>query len=209
MRFVQLTALLAFLMPLSAMAADASRPNVVMIISDDQAWTDYGFMGHPAIKTPNLDKLARESATFTRGYVPSSLCRPSLATMVTGLFPHENGITGNDPPKGTDRMLMVKHIRACDTLPRLLAKRGYRSLQTGKWWEGDPVADGGFTHAMTHGDPKRGGRHGDLGLKIGREGLAPIGKFLDDCGDNPFFIWYAPFLPHSPHNPPARLLEKY
>ena len=95
----------------SAVAAE-KLPNIVLILSDDQAWTDYGFMGHPVIETPNLDQLARESALFTRGYVPSSLCRPSLATLATGLYPHEHGITGNDPPKGTNRSQMLKHIQA-------------------------------------------------------------------------------------------------
>ncbi|MFO1096612.1 MAG: sulfatase-like hydrolase/transferase, partial [Planctomycetaceae bacterium] len=68
-------------------SAAAGPPNVLMIVSDDQAWTDYGFMGHPRICTPHLDQLALESAIFTRGYVPMSLCRPSLATIVTGLYP--------------------------------------------------------------------------------------------------------------------------
>jgi len=188
--------------------ARAAQPNVLMIISDDQAWTDYGFMGHDVIETPNLDELARESALFRRGYVPSSLCRPSLATLVTGLFPHQHGITGNDPPRGTDRSKMLKHIQAHPTLPRLLAEEGYLSFQTGKWWEGSHKL-GGFTHGMTHGDPRRGGRHGDLGLKISRTGHQPIEDFLDECGEKPFFIWHAPFLPHTPHNPPQRLLEKY
>jgi uncharacterized sulfatase len=64
---------------------------------------------------------------------------------------------------------------------------------------------------MTHGDPKRGGRHGDVGLTIGRQGLGPIEQFLEftQKEQKPFFLWYAPFLPHRPHNPPARLLEKY
>ena len=188
--------------------ATAGPPNVVLIISDDQAWNDYGFMGHQVVQTPHLDALARQSALFPRGYVPSSLCRPSLMTMITGLYPHEHGITGNDPPRGTDRQEMLKHIKAATTLPELLAEQGYLSLQTGKWWEGSPRL-AGFTHAMTHGDPQRGGRHGDLGLKIGREGLQPIADFLDACDGRPFFLWYAPFLPHSPHNPPARLLSKY
>ena len=61
--------------------ATAAGPNVVLIISDDQAWTDYGFLGHEQIQTPNIDRLARQSLTFTRGYVPDSLCRPSLATI--------------------------------------------------------------------------------------------------------------------------------
>lgn len=185
-----------------------SPPNVVMIISDDQAWNDYGFMGHPVIQTPHLDRLAEQSATFTRGYVPSSLCRPSLATMATGLFPHQHMITGNDPPKGTDRNLMLKHIKNAPSLPRILGEHGYMSLQTGKWWEGAPSL-GGFTHAMTHGDTTRGGRHGDEGLKVGRQGLQPIADFLDETQGNPFFLWYAPFLPHTPHNPPERILKKY
>jgi hypothetical protein len=56
-----------------------SPPNVVLIISDDHHWADYSFMKHPHIRTPNIDRLAAESLTFTRGYVPSSLCSPSLA----------------------------------------------------------------------------------------------------------------------------------
>lgn len=74
-------------------------PNVVLIITDDQAWTDYGFMEHPVIETPNLDRLAARSAVFTRGYVPTALCRPSLATIVTGLYPHQHRICGNDPSR--------------------------------------------------------------------------------------------------------------
>ena len=117
---------------------DAARPpNVVMIISDDQAWTDFGFMGHEEIQTPHLDALAARSLVFERGYVPSSLCRPSLATMITGLYPHEHGITGNDPPKGAARERMLRHIDAAQTLPKLLAPLGYESLQTSKWWEGN------------------------------------------------------------------------
>jgi arylsulfatase A-like enzyme len=69
-----------------------------MIISDDHAWTDYSFMGHPQIRTPNLDRLAAQSLTFRRGYVPSSLCSPSLASILTGLYPHQHRVTSNDPP---------------------------------------------------------------------------------------------------------------
>ena len=73
-------------------ARAAGKPNVVLIISDDQAWTDFGFMGHDVIRTPRLDRLASESAVFPNGYVPTSLCRPSLATMLTGLYGHQNKI---------------------------------------------------------------------------------------------------------------------
>jgi uncharacterized sulfatase len=90
----------------------------------------------------------------------------------------------------------------------LLAEKGYVSFQSGKWWEGN-FKEGGFTAGMTHGDVSRGGRHGDEGLKIGREGLQPVLDFIESRGERPFFLWYAPMLPHQPHNPPQRLLEKY
>jgi arylsulfatase A-like enzyme len=72
---------LAFLLQGPLLAAHPqSPPNVVVIISDDQGFHDFGFMGHPAIKTPHLDKLASESLLFRRGYVTTALCSPSLAS---------------------------------------------------------------------------------------------------------------------------------
>ncbi len=206
-------------------AAELVSPNVVFILSDDQAWSDYGFMGHPEIKTPCLDKLAAESLTFTHGYVPSSLCCPSLASIITGRYPFQHGITGNEPPrpdgvKGNPYLTSPEFLAEVDeltgmmekspTIVKSLAKKGYVSFQSGKWWMGPP-STGGFTSGMTHGDPKRGGRHGDEGLKIGREGMQPIFDFIDasKAAEKPFFLWYAPFLPHAPHNPPQRLLDKY
>src|SRR5438105_2331870 len=154
----------------------AERPNIVMIISDDHAWTDYSFMGHPQLNTPHLDALARQSLAFTHGYVPSSLCCPSLASIISGLYPHQHKVTSNDPiaPRGMKpgefrqsaafqegREIMNRHLEAVPTLPRLLAEAGYISLQTGKWWQGD-FSRGGFTEGMTKGE-----RHGDVGLDIG------------------------------------------
>jgi len=198
----------------------AQPPNVVMIISDDQSWGDYSFMGHPQIHTPNLDKLAAQSLVFTRGYVPSSLCCPSLASMVTGLYPHQHKVTSNDPPIPTGmkgpafqkssaftegRATMTQHLEEVPTLPRLLAQHGYLSLQTGKWWQGH-YSHGGFTHGMTQGQ-----RHGDDGLDIGRKTMQPIYDFLEQAQKEkkPFFVWYAPMMPHQPHNPPDRFLDKY
>ena len=81
------------LLPCSVLAA--APPNIVMIISDDQAWTDYGFMGHPQIRTPHLDRLAAASVVFKRGYVPTALCRPSLMSMITGRSEHSAATTGS------------------------------------------------------------------------------------------------------------------
>ncbi len=196
-----------------------NKPNIVLILSDDQSWTDYSFMGHDSIKTPHLDRLADRSAVFKRGYVPVALCRPSLMTLVSGLYPHVHHVTGNDPSPLKDknpdkynqlRADLIANIDKHPVLPKLLAEQGYLSHQSGKWWEGDPKR-AGFTEGMTRGFPKPGGRHGDDGLKIGRDGMDPVLSFIDQAAEKekPFFLWYAPFLPHSPHNPPARILMKY
>ncbi|MDB2687201.1 sulfatase [Mariniblastus sp.] len=201
-------------------AKTTQQPNIVMIISDDQGWMDYSFMGHPTIETPNLDKLAKQSALFRRGYVPTALCRPSLMTMITGRYAHQHGVTGNDPsPKfskrGTEdndrrRAELITNIGKYPTIAKQLAEHGYRCHQSGKWWEGN-FKQGGFTEGMTRGFPEPGGRHGDDGLKIGREGIEPVTKFIDSAvaDEKPFFVWYAPYLPHFPHTPPERLFEKY
>ncbi|MFT5470039.1 MAG: arylsulfatase A-like enzyme [Verrucomicrobiales bacterium] len=218
-----LTLFVVFVFSVPSTIVAEERPNVVFILSDDQAWNDYGFMGHPHIQTPTLDKLASQSLVYERGYVTAPLCRPSLASLITGLYPHQTGIRGNDPllPEGMTKKnggALSRQLRDRMTAPmashpsfiRSLKENGYATLQTGKWWEGDPKK-GGFTDAMTHGDPAKGGRHGDLGLKIGRETMQPYFDFVDKsiANDQPFFVWYGVFLPHSPHNAPKRFYDKY
>lgn len=203
----------------------ATPPNFLLIVSDDQAWTDYGFMGHAQVRTPRLDRLAAESLCYTRGYVPSSLCCPSLASIITGRYPHEHRVVCNDPPRprgmagsefyrseafreGRDRL--AGFLERWPTLPSALKAKGYLSFQSGKWWL-EHYTRGGFTHGMTGGEPTAGGRHGDVGLEIGRKTLAPIGDFIDSATrlGKPWLVWYAPMMPHDPHTPPGRFLDRY
>ena len=188
-----------------ATAADSKQPNVVLIISDDHAWTDYSFAGHTHARTPNIDRLSAEGLTFTRGYVTTAICSPSLATMLTGLYPHQHGITGNDPVRGQDRADWIEPFFKKPQLPRQLADAGYLTLHTGKYWMKHP-SHVGFTDDMGST-----GRHGGQALSIGRKSMKPIYDFIDKAQrqKKPFFVWYAPFLPHTPHNPPERLLKKY
>ena len=188
---------------LSSGARADARPNVVMIVADDQGWMDFGFLGSKVVRTPHLDRLAADSAVFPNGYVPTSLCRASLATLLTGLYGHQHKICCNDPPDGVDRTAMHPFIRKAPAVPRLLRAAGYRSLQTGKFWEGH-YANAGFTHGMT-----TKGRHGDAGLVIGRQTMKPVYDFIEAGREKPFFLWYAPMMPHEPHNPPERILKKY
>ncbi len=188
----------------------ADRPNVVMILADDQAYRDFGFMGNDLVHTPNIDRLAAESARYPNGYVPMSVCRPSLATLLTGLYPHQHGIHFNHPPPGLSVMRKTmtaaqyeqtrattnRLIENVPTLPRILAEHGYACLQTGKHWEGS-FRTAGFTHGMTLGRPASqlgavtGTRlqsnddwvahgNGDAGLTIGRETMQPIYDFVDE-----------------------------
>ncbi len=224
MMMLRFLTLLAVCVPLSMTAAAAPAapppPNIVMIISDDHLWSDYGFMGHPVIQTPNLDKLAKESLVFTRGYVPGSLCCPSLASMITGKYPHQHKVTSNDPPIPAGikkqafnkspqfeegREVMTRHLEEAGTLTKMLQAKGYLSFQTGKWWQ-KGYERGGFTHGMT-----KGGRHGDEGLDIGRKTMQPVYDFMAEAKkeQKPFLVWYAPMMPHDPHTPPERLLNKY
>lgn len=200
---IRLSPVLCLLLSTNFVRAEEPRPNVVMMIGDDMGWNDYGFMGHEVVKTPHLDRLAAEGALFPNGYVPTSLCRASLATLLTGLYASQHKICCNDPPQGIDRSEMLPFLGKAATIPRLLKEQGYRCLQTGKFWEGH-FSNGGFTHGMT-----TKGRHGDDGLEIGRKTMQPIYDFIQGCGETPFFVWYAPMLPHEPHNPPQRILDKY
>lgn len=169
-----------------------ARPNIVWIIADDQAYTDFGFMGHDIVRTPHLDKLASESAVFPNGYVPSSLCRASLATLITGKYAFDHGICFNNPPEGIPHSMTTSFLEIQRPIPLALQAGGYRSLQTGKFWEG-VYTNGGFTDGMSQGT-----RHGDAGLRIGRKTMEPIRTFLAENKEDPFFIWFAPYLPHAP-----------
>jgi uncharacterized sulfatase len=126
-------------------------------------------------------------------------------------MPHANGITGNDlsgnhPKKGERDALKSQLMGNSLMLPKAISEAGYMTFQTGKLWN-STYAEVGFTDGMT----KTAGRHGDAGLDIGRKGMKPIYDFIKTAkaADKPFFIWHAPFLPHTPHNPPAEIFAKY
>ena len=235
-------ALACLLLATLAAATSASAeppPNVVLILADDQSYQDFGFLGNELVHTPNIDRLAANSARYPNGYVPMSVCRPSLATLLTGLYPHQHGIHFNHPPPGlrTMRSMTAEQYRQTrattdylienvPTLPRVLTEHGYACLQTGKHWEGS-YRTAGFTHGMTLGRPAArlgqvtGTReqtngewvahgNGDAGLVIGREMMQPIFDFINEyAGKQPFFVWYAPFLPHVPFDAPPRFRELY
>lgn len=187
-----------------------ARPNIVLIIADDQNYRDFGFMGSPVAKTPNLDRLAREGTVFPNGYSTSSTERRALASLLTGLYPHQ----WDARVRGLLRSEAIPDerfaIRDFPTLPRILSKAGYATFQAGTYWEGT-FEMGGFSEGMTRemGDDAGLERSGGAGLRIVRDTLEPVYDFLQSHPDEPFFLWLSPSLPHLPHDAPARYRERY
>jgi arylsulfatase A-like enzyme len=171
------------------------RPNIVLVLSDDQDRTHLGFAGHPVARTPALDRWAAQGTVFRNGHT-APRCRPTLAGLLTGRLPHQTGVTANqlDAPLGARALE--------ESLPALLERAGYATYAEGKYWEGDPRA-AGFGHGPLRAEGER--FLNEDGFV--REGQDELFRFLDSVGDRPFFVWYAPQLPHEPRTPPERFTD--
>lgn len=202
-------------------AGAASKPNVLIILTDDQGFGELGATGNPVIRTPNIDRLAGQSVSLTQFHV-MPVCSPTRACLMTGRYNYRTGVV--DTYLG--RSLMHPDET---TLAEMLAAGGYRTGIFGKWHLGDNypmrAMDKGFQESLVlnggglaqPGDPpdpvdERGAyfnatlRHNGAWLKT--EGYvsdvitdAAI-QFIRQESDQPFFV-YLPFnCPHSPHQVP-------
>jgi uncharacterized sulfatase len=181
-------------------------PNIVLIIGDDHGYRDFGFMGSEIAHTPNLDRLAAGGTVFPSGYSTASVCRPALRSLLTGLHPvqfdlREQQLVRKGIP-ASPKTPMRDNFR---TLPALLAERGYTSFQSGKFQEGS-YANAGFSQGMTEAAGKAGRKQG---TRIARETMEPLFSFIDANLEQPFFVWFAPQLPHLPHNAPKKFHTRY
>ena len=109
-------------------ASLADQPNILLIYVDDLGFGDLGSYGHPVIRTPNIDGLAREGMTFTNYYAPSALCSPSRAAVLTGRTPYRTGIK-SWIPEDSGVFLRGEEI----TLAEVLKDEGYATALVGKW----------------------------------------------------------------------------
>jgi arylsulfatase A len=105
-----------------------SSPNVVVFLADDLGWGDLGCYGNRAIKTPNLDRFAREGVRFTQCYAACGVCSPSRSAILTGRTPYRNGVW-RWIPEGSDVHLRTSEV----TLAEQLKGRGYATCHVGKW----------------------------------------------------------------------------
>ncbi|MDB4364955.1 sulfatase-like hydrolase/transferase, partial [Akkermansiaceae bacterium] len=137
--------LLTLLLP--GLLAAADKPNIILVMTDDQGYGPVGRHGHPWIKTPNLDKLYDQSTRLTR-FLVSPTCSPTRSALMTGRHPLKNGITHTILER--ERMALDATI-----LPQVLKTAGYTSGIFGKWHLGDEEAyqphKRGFDEAFIHG----------------------------------------------------------
>ena len=174
------------------------RPNIVLIIADDLAWDDSGPYGNDRIRTPNLDRLAKEGMKFTRAILTASSCSPSRASIITGRYPHRTGAEELHWPVPGEKKTFVEKLRAA----------GYWTAAAGKWHLGKEIRDRFdlIRDVDTSGFQLPGGKAGQAGVfKETTEGDAKSG-----CTDwipllrerpkgRPFFLWLAALDPHRPY----------
>ncbi len=107
----------------TAALGGARRPNILFILSDDHRWDALSHVGHPAARTPNLDRLAREGVLFENAFCTTSLCSPSRASFLTGMYAHTHGVRNNMTPWNN------AHV----TFLEMLHGAGYETGYVGKW----------------------------------------------------------------------------
>lgn len=108
-----------------------ARPNILFFITDDQAQSALSCYGNSILKTPNMDRIGDEGIRFELAFVTNSLCAPSRASFLTGLYSHSHGVTTNGEEPGWFDQQGLR--RDQDTWPKLLREAGYASAVVGKW----------------------------------------------------------------------------
>ena len=135
--------------------AEKTTPNIVFIFADDWGWGDLGCHGHPYLKTPNIDRLAKEGTDFHRFTVASGVCSPSRTAVMTGHFPARYNIDGHFAwvPSNQRRNMPDWLDTNAPLLPKFLKRAGYSTAHYGKWHlANDMIPDSPFPSAYGYDD---------------------------------------------------------
>ena len=94
---VAILGLAVLFVPLAWASTPARKPNIIFILTDDHRWDAMSKLGHPVVETPRLDRLSDEGVHFTNAFVTTSLCSPSRASFLTGMYAHTHGVKQPHP----------------------------------------------------------------------------------------------------------------
>ena len=208
---------------LSVCAIGATRPNIILVMTDDQGYGEVGFHGNKVLKTPNLDRFAAESTELAQFYV-SPMCTPTRSSLMTGRYHFRTG--AHDTYIGRSNMNPQE-----TTIAEVFASAGYRTGIFGKWHLGENypmrAQDQGFQQVVVHGGggigqfadyPKNSYWNptllfNDVFKKT--EGfctdifIEESIQFMSECKGAPFFCYIPLNIPHSPFNVDKEYLEFY
>lgn len=208
----------------AAWAQRRKRPNVVILITDDQGYGDLSIHGNPHLKTPHLDSIGRDGARFTQ-FHSNPVCSPTRASLMTGRYYYRTGVVDT---------YIGRSMMAPDevTIAEVLRGAGYRTGLFGKWHLGDhypmrPI-DQGFERAVNHfgggigqpSDPPGGESYFNPLMQVNGQPqrfngyctdviFAEAMKFIEDNRNQPFFTYIAANAPHTPLEVTEALAEPY
>ncbi len=180
-------------------AKQSAKPNVLFVLCDDLRWNALGCMGHPHLKTPHIDSLAKQGVLFENSFCTTSLCSPSRASILSGLYAHSHGVTDNFTEYPSDMA----------SFPLQLQTAGYETAYLGKYHMGENNDEPrkGFDYFVTH---KGQGKYFDTEFNLnGKERKVLPGYYttvVTDLaeqwlsarrGDKPWMLMIGQKAPHS------------
>ncbi|MCC9600115.1 arylsulfatase [Stieleria sp. JC731] len=196
-------------------SGNSSRPNIVVVLADDQGWGDLSLHGNPNLQTPNIDSLARDGAHLSNFYV-CAVCSPTRAEFLTGRYHNRMGVYSTS--SGGERFDSAEQ-----TIAELFQQAGYQTAAYGKWhsgmqWPYHPNARGfeefyGFCsgHWGHYFDPmlEHNGRITEGKGFIINDLTDHAIRFMQDAGDQPFFVYLPYNTPHSPMQVPQAYWDDF
>ncbi|MFA5689103.1 MAG: sulfatase-like hydrolase/transferase [Kiritimatiellales bacterium] len=211
-----LTAGFGAVLPYLSIQAGIQKPNFIFLFADDLGWGDLGCYGNRQIKTPNIDSLAREGTLFTQGYASASVCSPSRAACLTGLFPARADIHGHfEASKNAARGMPDSLNPELPFLPQILQSAGYKTAHFGKWHLGiEDASLYGFDVAKT----TNGGGKDRYKMPNGFDCFFRDSSevcvndsitFLEENHARPFYLQLWFLEPHAPNLPHEQFIKLY
>lgn len=189
-------------------AAIKNKPNIIFIFADDFGWGDISLHGHPDIRTPNIDRLAKEGSEFYQFSVSNPTCSPSRAAVMTGQYPARNNVHRHF--SGLDHHMNFSMADWLDpdvlNLPKVMKSAGYTTAHFGKWHLGN---NGGAPKPIEYGYDEAKVFNGKGQQTTYANLYTDAIDFIMRNKDKPFFINLWIHETHLPHDPSQESLEKY